>query len=1542
MDEELEQGVDTTQEAPQEPTQAIQEPVNAQTNATPQGQEKEASAVVSQAVLPDPVPNTNRPVGSKLREQKKSYINDSNIIKMNPDDADDFAEAGALALENITFNPVNKESIKHRITLSGPQSLREQVSNAEYQQRVKGLQQAVQQAALDTQTDVAQLTEQLKAIQEQKPQRTALEQEAVAGSMRKASEDPEWLGIYENNPELSEQMASQLEGDLLLHNYLKEKNVAAASDFDYGVDFIRGITSLDLFSKVAGFGLDFTDGLKEFGDRYQRAKSTDERLSILEEFDKEIEKSFILGSVMDVNPDFAAEVANLAFNASPDERKLALTLGGLEGVLSLVGAGATAKGLAKINTKGVKAVKDEAGAVNPKETMDKAQQSTGGQAELIPLRVPEDTTRSKYSAVQAELEKQGRALDDTLQNLTAPVLRTEQEALPVFNKGTIGRQETLSDGRFVTDFVTTKGNPFAKKSTASRRAKELELPEGSYEIVPETSGYVIRYTSERDAWNAPMQEPKRRNWFTRRFDNIDNWVDSVIHAKGRLAEGAYSQLESTMRKVWKNGFKGLSANQKRDVTRVLDTQRKRNTVPPEDDSYLGRWYTEDEFVQEYRNLTGQEPTTKEITAFQTHRQLSDFAYQLDNRVLYEKAQSRGYSTIKVPEIDQGFTGKVVDNIGDDVTVYNAVKQTTEKAETLGQKYDIVEVEQLDKSQLMEAGYLPVTDIKHIAVKKGTAKVSDLNPQRLSYKAGGRVMYDRNTVFLKQLNVKDIGEGRKMRMRDKTLYRADSPQEAADYAKRWNQGRELARKVMEEGVPAATVRGEFRDLDLGELDDFLQNAKAYGWDLKEPMQVVGNRQTIPVSNNGQFVDDTDDLDYIVEGVGNRFSKRGQGVPHILGDAGDGPLDPIAALSESIDLTARNASFSAFREAALERFKHKFGSYVDVRANAPLTDYLRASPNKRAQDANLVSTIEGHQNYLREVMSLKFEDERWWDGQVTKAANWAYDGLGGDIGKTLARGLNKAKDFSITAQARNLTFNAKLGMFNPASFIMQAAQAPVIAATVPKYGMKSLTMYPLFRTALYGSDEFNPALLREFAEKAKTLGDSTSFLGDFEEAVLEFRRMGMDNFGGNMAYIDANTGSNTLGLARSTASKYTGNVADKGRVFFNEGEMIPRATAYMSSRARWLNDRTINPDNLPATSAAGRQWIHDATNKYMLGMSRADIQQGLRGGLSGFVAQFYSFVFRASAAFVGDTFTKGEKLRMGLAYTAMFGGAGIPLGDALFEVVGDAAASDFIRDAADRGMVDGLLTEALGYETNFSARAGIGQAWEDIYDALTERDTVMEVMGGAAGSTGSRAFDSLTDTIRGFSLMQHPDAEIIGKEAVLALASQVTSFNNTYKAIQAWGTGTLVSNRGTGYLPVTHGELLGAIAGVPTYKYEIMDSIFKGSKAREDAIKDGVQDMLALQEARAKARSYEDKRDIDARISLRSFNMAQAGIEKDVMERVMREMRGSTLFQELLRDKTMYDMQYPEQSFFPKNVANPETLKQFEQERTEFQRENQEEQ
>lgn len=1403
----------------------------------------------------------------------------------------------------------------------GVNSVRELVAQADLQKRTQSYSQLISNLLGEqnsTNEEIAYHIEQLKNI---KASPVALEKNFSEAIIEGAKKDPELAFLYENNVTLVDNIIQDITEGTLLYDFLSQLEEKSKNDSDGIVDFTREVLSINAISRGLGWGLNWTDNITEMRTRLRAAKTPEEKYEILAASEEEINQTLILGGLWE-NPDYTEEIFRLAFVGSEMDRSVAAGWDYFE--FAAVGLGAAsssvrmAGGLSKSGSVGVKKI---IGTATGAETIQAAQKSTADIKDMLSMKVPGDPVPSQYAKVNQEIQKQKQVLDEAIARDASPVMRTEAEQLPVFDQGNIRSQFRTENDDVITEFVTSKGNPFASEATAKRRALELGLDTDKFTIAKDPAGFVIQYRTALDEFGAPVQQPRKIWAGTANLDNVDSFIDMALHQKGRLAEGAYAGYATAIRDVWKNGIDKMRAAEKQNLGRVMVVLRNRNT---KEDGF-NRWFSEAEFVDEYRTITKKDPSQQVITGYQTYKQLSDFAWRIDNGAEYRRLVDSGFDGYSVPFINQQIAARTVTSVSDDTVLYNTVNGGEVLAKDIDKsKFDIIEIDIRDRSGLIETGALQPTAAKNFLVRKGQAKQGELDPIRIPYLAGGRLFYPDNTMFLKQKTIVQTGQGA-MRGSDRTLYRASSKAEAEDYANRWNKARqEASLYVGVKNIPD-DVRVRFSELDIGTIDDFLTNANTNNWDLAEDMVAVGNRQRIPVDADG-VLDEFGDLDLLPEAIGNRFSKRGQGVPHVLGDAGENPLDPLAALSESVNISARNAAYSTYRQFSLETLKRKFGKYLDVPKNASLRAYLDAPVNALAQKEGMMSAVKAHQKYVQDVAGMRTIEERVFDRYLDNAAAWAFGKKFGPVsGNTIARNLEGMKKSSLVSAARKIVFNLHMGLGNVATTSLQASMAPVVMATVPKYGARALANYPIFRMALLGISPTDPSLARYVSDVAKNIDEAldTRFIGDLDDAVKEFRAMGMNNFESNLIYVDAGIGSNRIGLYASKANNVVDKAMEIGRKPFSEGELLPRIVSYMAARARWMADKKVNPKGLPPSSKAGQQWIYSATDKYVFGMTRADVQLGLRGTYAGAVAQFQSYVWRATSALVNPfnkTFTKAERLRMGLSYVFFYGTAAIPILGAnyVLDAAIDAMTDDpETRLALKEGVIDGALSSAFGYEVKFNDRPSLNKYWKDMYEAVTGERSFLELTTGAAGQTGSRSFDALYNIVRTFSYMNEPQAGAFTEQMAIAAAKNISSFNNVYKAWVAWDTGVVLSSSGRPLVNLTRAELVGQVFGFPSAKYSLIDQNYNDKKATKEVVDAYIKDSLRLYQLYAETDDPKLKKEYEDTIRIISNSAIERGINDRVAPTVLRTMGSETQYSRAFREMM-------ERSMFETGTTNPEAV------------------
>lgn len=1521
---EQEQATEIPAQAPESVTTALTD--SGSTDVSPPAVEAVTAAPVQGISVPAFLTG---PVGTRSESlffsEEKSLFEGLNQATFNKLSSAQVSNVASVIKEVETVLPsAVMDGMDVEQTLGSPDGMnavRELVSQSDLQKRTQSYSQLISNLLGEQNSTNEEIAYHIEQLKDMKASPVAIEKNFSEALIEGAKKDPELAFLYENNVTLVDNIVQDITEGTLVYDFLSQLEEKAKKDSDGIVDFTREVLSINAISRALGWGLDWADNITEMRTRLRAAKTPEEKYEILAASEEEIKQTLILGGLWE-NPDYTEEIFRLAFVGSESDRATAAAWDYFE--FAAVGLGAAssavrvAGGLSKAGSVGVKKI---IGTATGAETIQAAQKSTANIKDMLSMKVPGDPVPSQYAKVNQEIQKQQMVLDEAVLRDASPVMRTEAEQFPVFDQGNIRSQFRADNDDVISEFVTAKGNPFATEATAKRRAIELGLDQDKVSVVKDPAGFVIQYRTALDEFGAPVQQPRKVWWGTANLDNVDSFIDMTLHQKGRLSEGAYAGYATAIRDVWKNGIDKMRTAEKQNLDRVMVVLRNRNT---KEDGF-NRWFSESEFADEYRTITKKEPSQQVITGYQTYKQLSDFAWRIDNGVEYKRLVDAGFDGYSVPFVDQQIAARTVTSVADDTVLYNTVDGSEVLAKDIDKsKFDIIEIDIRDRSGLIEAGALQPTAAKNFLVRKGQAKQSELDPVRIPYLAGGRVFYPENTMFLKQKTIVQTGQGA-MRGRDRTLYRASSKAEAEDYAARWNLARrEASPYVGAKNIPD-DVRVRFSEFGLGTIDDFLSNAQANNWDLAEDMVAVGNRQRIPASADG-VLDEFGDLDLLPEAIGNRFSKRGQGVPHVLGDAGENPLDPLAALSESVNISARNAAYSTYRQFSLETLKRKFGKYLDVPNNASLRAYLDAPVNDLAQKDGMISAVKAHQKYVQDVAGMRTIEERVFDRFLDNAAAWSFGKKFGPVsGNTIARNLEGMKKASLVSASRKLVFNMKMGLFNVATMPLQASMAPVVALTVPKYGLRSLANYPLFRMMLMGVSPTDPALGQYISKVAKGIDETLDvrFIGDLDDAVKEFRHMGINNFESNLIYVDAGIGSNRIGLYASKANNAVDKILEAGRKPFSEAELMPRIVSYMAARGRWMNDKKVNPKGLPPSSAAGRQWIYSATDKYVFGMTRADVQLGLRGNYAGAVAQFQSYVWRATSALVNPfnkTFTKAEKARMGLAYLFLYGTAAIPIPGSQYvldQVVDTITDDPEERLALKDGVVNGVLSSWLGYEVDFNDRAMLPKYWSDMWDAVTGERSALELATGAAGQTGNRGLDGLYDIVRTFSYMNEPQAGAFTEQMAIAAAKNISSFNNVYKAWVAWDTGVVLSSTGRPLVNLTRAELVGQVFGFPSAKYSLIDQNYNDKEATKEVVDAYVKDTLRLYQLYAETDDPKLKKEYEDTIRIISNSAIERGINDRVAPTVLRTMGSETQYSRAFREMM-------ERSMFETGTTNPEAV------------------
>lgn len=1339
-----------------------------------------------------------------------------------------------------------------------------------------------------------------------------LEQLTVEALQRESALDPVQAYINENDKTFFEALGERMKKDLLISNKIQE--LYSQVDYaDIGLNIASGLTFTNFLQRTFGFGLtDYGDELRKLQIQLEKA-SLDDIPALLDEQAELIRSTQVLGD----NPAFVAEVFTLASTGSINEQKLETLLNVVDFVDTFFIASSFIKGVKGITgaSKLALAAKDAGDTGKLAEDLMNA----GGKYSepddprnfglMTGMKTEFDEADNLAAKVREEYFVSQRILTQALAGNKA-ISFDEVEGIDAFkgirdrlkeqfNSGSINSFVLKADNTADVTVLKRGGSPYVSASSAKTAMKQRGITGEVYQL--ESGGWGIKV-------NVPTLDVEQANLstkgvgrYTRWLGRPESWVDEKLLAFGQLSEASVNQIIKEGQKVYDRTIGKLSSKEREGIIPLLDRQR-------EFGQEFDRWMTPEELDTAFRQLPpNRSLTEKEMTALAGYRLLNDFQYNLDNGVIFDRLNSQGYGSTDAVELGAEVQAKFVDSFPDSEYIYIKEGQQTLKTDSLEDgfldKYDVLQVHDISPlTDLTEYARLLQDSTSYIAVPKGSVNIGDLRPDPLPYVAGGRRRYDDTTVFLKQKKIGTRSNGARFRTADRTLFTATSFPQAVREANKMNVLNAILRKGQDDvEVRAEAQRFIQERLVLGtdNIDEYLNKIKDRGLDLNEDVVPVRNRELITVTGD-EALEEVGDIEMSIKFSG-RLGKRGDGdVPSI--DDSDAVLNALDSLNQNFVAAANNASFAAYREYAI-KYMERFRPYLDVTLTDPPIKLLTANIKDGLNiDKERVRRILGEQQFAREVVGRQDPIEMASVRSVEKLVEGALDRLPPSIisGKYKNKLVAKSSDYlsqDVFGKMRGIIFNAKLGLFSIPAMMIQMAHAPIIAAMAPRHGVKALLTVPVLRIGLLSDD---PQVIALFAKKAEKLG--LEGYGDLQKFFQEFRNHGFDSFSANSAYENASRGDGVL--TRKGVTGAASSFVEKGRIFFEEGEMVPRMTAYGVAVREWLSDPKLNPNKLPIDSKEGSRYISQRTNTLTLGMTKADIQQGLQSSGWGLMGQFQSYPLRALDAIVFPS--KGlsvwERRRMILGYLMMYGSAGIPMMDSLADYL---AESGFIGDSKTahkilyNGVVDGFIMATTGENTNFASRGGLGD-WASglVRDIMDKR--FVEVVTGPAGSTTGSALDTITDYAKAWDAGFNPDPSRIVPEVVMDLAKQVSGFNNLYRTWIAFQTGKVYDSRGNQFIEISNKGALLQLAGFPPQAYANIGEIYRNQDKRKEVIRLHTELLVKLHLDFARAKTPQEKRKISNMINAASQYAASDGLDQEVNAAVVRQLTGDSTYDNLVRD------------------------------------------
>lgn len=968
------------------------------------------------------------------------------------------------------------------------------------------------------------------------------------------------------------------------------------------------------------------------------------------------------------------------------------------------------------------------------------------------------------------------------------------------------------------------------------------------------------------------------------------WVDKVVGNLGTIAGQNEVRATKIIRKTYDKYIRSLPKKDFKELLEILNTGLKEDRRS---------WLTHDELSTMFRQRFDKSPTESQIIAYETYRKISDVAHWLDNRAIYKEKAAKGLETV---------TFGVNNPITFDAHVFTTlgkVRIPTNARVFLTSNNQFVKASDIDLTKKLDEGYVLVRPddpsvlteafgdgVSYILTKRTSGiEIKPLRYDQLPNVQGGRIEY-KNKFFIGQQTSGVLEDGTHYLNKPRMFYTASTEAQAIAHARKVTEANRALKAYLDgekkRGAKRAgrMTKAEANSIILANtgkgLNEWLEYVTTREWDLSVEFKVKKDREQFPI--------DADKYDAMRMYNPEAFEAQvGYRTPGRLGSRADSRLEDISggeseiydafgALTRNVDRAISNGTYTDFKINAINRFNTTFRKYI---ANADsLTPYevvtkgeidLNSIP--REDRFGIYNSIKGHQFYIKSLLKVKGTVDSMVEHRMDKLASWiekADTKVTTNIAAKLHEGI-----ITPAAFLRNLNFNLNLGIYNPAQYLTQANSIIVAIALSPRHGLSAFKEAGMMRYALIGDD----SKLTNYITKTMA-GEGIEEASDLSKSVDQFKRLGLNDFGSNLAMIDA---QNTIGATSNRTMSNVSRALEHSRFFFNEGERASRLTAYGIARRTFA-------DRFPDKDIWGREadnWIRVETDRLLLSPN-ADNNALINRGIGGIPTQFWSYMMKMSSAIFtgsGGRYTGAERARLAAAQILAYGAAGMPMLDHMitsYEKSTGTVLDPNVAKLIHNGLIDSIIFVASGGEadTNFSASNGLGGWWESLLKNIGEQPLIA-TLAGPVGSNLWGGWEVVNQTAKVYGTFINPTPESVTMPALAGLASVVKSMSKTSQAIIAWNTGIWYDRHGRAVGGASKKEAVLSLFGFQPQMIEDAFTMYKDDEAaRENFVKEMVPIMQQLNERYYDAQTQKERDHIQGIINAYGTMISEAGWSRDL--------------------------------------------------------------
>lgn len=875
-------------------------------------------------------------------------------------------------------------------------------------------------------------------------------------------------------------------------------------------------------------------------------------------------------------------------------------------------------------------------------------------------------------------------------------------------------------------------------------------------------------------------------------------------------------------------FKALSKEERK----FLNTLKKLS-------DQQAKWFNDAEVGTMYhREFRGENLTPARVQkAYKMLVAVNDIEYFLRNSELYSIKNAMGFQTIKLNEIrfngQTELNGRVHHNPSDarpKGRIYDASENTHYTRTDVDQKsYNsstaaregklLIELDQPIPIQLGDGQVM----VQNLLINKNEVVLKKLRIDQIPYRAGGHRIYPPQVKFFakqaRTFTQADTGE--RILMNPRTFVGSTSKVDAQRWVQRMEDARHQYLRFLDPNESFGRVglrRNLNKILGYDNAEDFINKMDEGVYQADMPFEVVYDRglpsEYIRPKYNTDAVDEMPGA-FSHANTSGRLYYSPKGKETLTDPFGnDLPvMDVFEGLNKSLMNVANITGLSPYKVRAMEKWVATYGHMLDIEQTAPIGSKFRA-PFKSGQDPRLMRAAKQQKSVVERVLNWATpEDKLFQENQRTfmeffdeKMVSWGWD-------DNLRHNMNSAIHYtsrsSVMNFMRGVAFDMKLALFNVGQFPLQISTMFAAMSISPKHGFQSMLLHPFTRYA-------NPEALAGWLGK---IGTKQFGYESADEMLMMLKTMK------NSGWLQVDKTHALVNDYGTAVFNLTGNklqdFREAGRFFFYEAERWNRTIAFDIA---WKDVRKANPRMVPG-SQEFLEKVMARSETLAMNMTEASSAYWQKGLLS-IPTQFWAYQVRMMENLFGKTLTTGEKIRLALGQTILYGTAGLPLfGGFIQEAINDnrGEAANYDKSVVDffmeRGAIDSLIYELSdgNADITYSRRAGTGFFVSDSLRELVNMGHYGETSTAEflTGATGSIWLSIMGDTAEAYKYgLAEKGVGPVTQDAIEDVFRNVSIINNSLKAYMAWKAGIVTSKTGTPLYETNSGaEAISLFLGIP---------------------------------------------------------------------------------------------------------------------------------